>query len=62
MCQIPALAERVPADTKSIYEFRGDNYLLPFLRVSFPVIWLLWPQHTLFIAGIMMLLLAKSMA
>jgi hypothetical protein len=59
MCQIPGLAARVDDDTRSIYELRGDNYLFPFWRVSFPVIWVLWPQHTLFIAGIVLLLWAK---
>ncbi len=58
MCQIPGLAERVTDFTRSIYQLRGDNYLLPFWKVSFPVIWVLWPQHALFIAGILLLLWA----
>lgn len=55
MCQIPAMTQSVSDDpATTIYDLPAYNYLLPWLRIRIPIMYLCWPQHTLFIAGVVL--------
>jgi len=53
---IPLVAEKITDDTESIYYVKGTFRLLWMLppELSFALKYVCWPQHVLFIAGIIL--------